>query len=228
MALPASAQAQGSVSGIARNDEGAPLAGVKVEAVYQTVSAPRLPYGGRSIKAVGETGPDGRYSLSLAGLPPGEYSANAYQIIVNGGRRLQIDLVASDTATFGSHEAVRRDFRQEMVESSPELPYGNGGVFVIENAISDYTDLSEAEISLVPRRGARPITKRVRRTGEGLVVTGIPFGTYRVSARLGGRPLALRLWGPDIADRYAETVEHDFTMGALGNQFRVLARLPDG
>lgn len=220
------AQGHGSVSGIALDEDGRPLAGVQVEAVYRTVTARQLPYGGRSIKAEGTTGADGRYSLSLAGLPPGEYGAHAYQVVVNGGRRLNVDLVASDSSGFGSHEAARRDFRRVMVESSPELPYGNGGVFVLENAVMDFTDLGEAEVTLAPLAGGRAIVRRVRRTGEGLVVTGIPFGTYRASVRLGGRPILLRLWGPDVEDRYGPAVEHDFTMGYLGNQFRVLAKPP--
>jgi hypothetical protein len=206
------------------DENGVPLSGVRVEAVYQTVSAPRLPYGGRSIKAEGQTGSDGRYRLSLAGLPPGEYSAHAYQVIVNGSRRLNFDLIADDTATFGSHEAAVRNFRRLMVESSPELPYGNGGVFVLENAIMDFTDLAGAEVTLAPQGGGAAIVRRVRRTGEGLVVTGIPFGVYRASVRLAGRPLKLRLWGPGVEDRYDDSVLHDFTMGALGNQFRVMAR----
>lgn len=218
------AQGHGSVSGIALDEDGRPLAGIQVEAVYRTVTARQLPYGGRSIKAEGATGADGRYSLSLAGLPPGEYDAHAYQVVANGGRRLNIDLVASDSSGFGSHETVRRDFRRVMVESSPELPYGNGGVFVLENAVMDFTDLGEAEVTLAPAAGGRPIVRQVRRTGEGLVVTGIPFGAYRASVRLGARPLLLRLWGPDVEDRYRESVEHDFTMGYLGNQFRVLAK----
>lgn len=192
--------------------------------MYQTVSAPRLPYGGQSIKVAGKSGPDGRYALSLAHLPPGEYSAHAYQVVVNGQRQLTFSLVAADTKTFGGHQAAVRDFRRVMVESSPDMPYGNAGIFVIENAVMDYTDLASAVVTLSPQAGGPSTVRMVRRTGEGLVVTGVAFGTYRASARLGGKPLLLQLRGSDA--EFTQSVVHDFTMGYLGNQLRVFAKLP--
>lgn len=217
------AQVRGSVSGRVVDENGTPLPGVRVEAVYQTVSAPRFPYGGRSIKAEGTTDREGRYRLSFDGLPPGLYSVHAYQVIVNGPHRLNLSMVAAEKGTFGSHETIVRDFRRVMVEESEEFPYGNAGVFVLERAIMEEVDLSDAEVTLVPEAGGRPIVRRVRRTGEGLVVTGIPFGTYRATVRLGGRPLRLQLWGSDADAPFRDSIVHDFTMGALGNQFRVFA-----
>jgi hypothetical protein len=64
----------------------------------------------------------------------------------------------------------------------------------------------------------------VRSTGEGLVVTGIPFGTYRAEVRINRRPMQIRLWGPGTSDEFDDSVTHDFTMGWLGNQFQVAVK----
>jgi hypothetical protein len=66
--------------------------------------------------------------------------------------------------------------------------------------------------------------KTVRSTGEGLVVTGIPFGTYRAEVRVNGQPMQIRLWGPGTPDEFADSATHDFTMGWLGNQFQVAVK----
>jgi len=68
------------------------------------------------------------------------------------------------------------------------------------------------------------IVKTVRPTGEGLVVSGVPFGTYRASVALHGRPMRIALWGPGHDGMFHPSVVHDFTMGWLGNQFQVQVR----
>ena len=103
------------------------------------------------------------------------------------------------------------------------LPYGNGGVFVLDNAIGDFTDLAAAEVTLVEVGGERRYVRRVRPSGEGLVVTGIAFGTYQASVTLDGRPLQVALRGAADAG-FGPSVTHDFTMGWSGNQFQVVAR----
>ena len=86
----------------------------------------------------------------------------------------------------------------------------------------DFTDLAAAEVTLVEvGGGGRTYVRKVRPSGEGLVVTGIAFGTYRASVTLAGRPLRLALWGEET---YGPSVTHDFTMGWLGDQFRVMAQ----
>lgn len=220
------ALADGWVSGQARDEEGRPLPGIAVEVVYLTYGADRISGYGESYKIETVTGEDGRYSVSLRGLPPGEYAAHAYRILRNGGRDLVIDLIPDDPASFASTEQVVRDFTQRFIESSEELPYGNGGIFVLNPDIAEAADLSAAEIRLENLESGRVIVKPLRRTGEGLVVTGIPFGRYRAAAMLEGAPLLLALQGSDAP--FALSVEHDFTMGYLGDQFIVLARRPPG
>lgn len=210
----------GSVSGRATDEDGAPLAGVKVEVVYQTYTADQLNSYGASIKGETVTGADGSYTISTDGLPPGEYYALAYRVLDNGGREIVIELVADDPSGFASTDDVTRDFVNRWVEVSEELPYGNGGIFVLNNAIDDYTQLDAAEVTLVGLDTGRTHVKTVRRTGEGLVVTGIPFGTYRASVSLGGKPLKIALFGYP-AGEFADSVVHDFTMGYLGTQFVV-------
>jgi hypothetical protein len=214
----------GSVKGVVTDGQGNPLAGVQVEVVYQTYNADKLMGYGASIKAEAVTGTDGRYMIETDRLPPGIYSAHAYQVVVNGGRKTNIDTIAEDPSTFAGNADTVRNFKAGIIESSDDMPYGNGGIFVVSNAIMDYTDLSGAEVTLIDSRTGATYVKTVRSTGEGLAVTGIPFGTYRAFVSLGGQPMQIALWGPGESGVFAPSVEHDFTMGYSGNQIQVVVK----
>ncbi|UVC07683.1 carboxypeptidase regulatory-like domain-containing protein [Rhizobium sp. TH2] len=214
----------GTVSGRVTDTSGTPVFGVTVEVVYQTYNSDDLGNAGASIKVSALTNGDGRYTISTDNLPPGEYSANAYQVVNNGGREINIDFRAEDTGTFAGNADTIRNFTGGYYESSEENPYGNGGVFVVNNAVGDFTDLAGAEVTLINSATGISYVRTVRPTGEGLVVTGIPFGEYYALVKLNGRPLQLKLWGPDAPDEFSESVTHDFTMGWLGNQFVVAVK----
>lgn len=224
LALLATPGLAGSVSGLAVDEDGMPLEGVNVEIVYQTYNADKLMGYGASIKAQTKTGPDGRYAVSIDHMPPGEYSAHAYTIENNGGRPVNIDLVPDDPATFASTDRTVRNFSGGYYEFTDENPYGNGGVFVLNNAVGDYTDLSSAEVTLENVATARRIVRTVRSSGEGLIVSGVPFGTYRASVTLAGRPMRIALWGPDHDGLFHDFIVHGFTMGWLGNQLQAQAQ----
>ena len=224
LCLSASALLAGTVSGQVTDRSGAPLAGVNVEVVYQTYNSDDLPYAGASIKAGAVTDSDGRYEISTDHLPPGEYAANAWQVVVNGGKEINIDVQPEDASTFAGNADTVRNFIGGYYESSADDPYGNGGIFVLNNAIGDFTDLSGAEVTLTDTVTGESLVRSVRSTGEGLVVTGIPFGTYQASVSLNGTPLRIRLWAPDAPEEFAPNVTHDFTMGYLGNQFQVAVK----
>jgi hypothetical protein len=216
------ASVAGSVSGIARDEAGAPVAGVRVEIVNRTIGAEDLLTYGQSIKAEATTGPDGRYSVDTSALPTiGEYGAHAYEVVINGGRAFNMDLVPEDPASFAIGGDVVRNFTAGVIEFSEDLPYGNAGIFVLNNAIGDFTDLSAAEVTLVNEANGKTYVKPVRASGEGLVATGIPFGTYRASVALAGKPMQVALWGPGQGDSFGPSVVHDFTMGWAGNQLQV-------
>ncbi len=224
LGLWASMAVAGSVSGMAVDESGAPLAGVHIEVVYQNVTADQLPYGGESIKETAITGEDGRYIISTDNLPPGIYSANAFQTVTNAGQEQNVDLTIDDNSTFAGNADTIRNFTASLVESSDDQPYGNAGVFVVNNAIGDFTDLSGAEVTLVNTDSGETFVKPVRQSGEGLVVTGIPFATYRASVSLNGRPLQIKLWGPDEPGEFSSEVVHDFSMGYLKNQIQVAVK----
>jgi hypothetical protein len=219
--LPAVA---GSVTGVVVDESGAPMAGVHVEVVYQTYRADQLNGAGESIKASAITGADGRYAISTDGMPLGEYAANAFEEVSNGGQTMVVDLAADDATSFTHTADVVRNFTGGVIEMSDDEPYGNAGIFVLNNAIGDYTDLSAAVVTLTNTETGKVLTRTLRPTGEGLTITGIPFGTYEVSVVLDGQPLAVKLWSPDAPDEYGPSVTHDFTMGWLGNQMQVAAR----
>ena len=214
----------GSVSGLVVDDTGAPMAGVNVEVVYQTYRADQLNGAGESIKESTVTGADGRYRIVTDHMPPGEYAANAFEMVSNGGQQLVVSLVPDDATTFAGNADTVRNFTGGIIEMSDELPYGNAGIFVLNNAIGDFTDLSAAVVTLTNVDTGRVLVKTLRPTGEGLTITGIPFGTYRVTVALDGTPLQVKLWSPDAPDTYGSSVTHDFTMGWLGNQLQVAAQ----
>ena len=214
----------GYVKGRVTDEDGKPLAGVTVEVVYQTFNADKLLTYGKSIKRETQSGPDGTYSLMIGNMPPGLYSAHAYQVVRNGSNTQNVDLTADNNDTFGQNAATVRNFKAGMVESSEELPYGNGGVFVLNNDIMDFSDLDGAEVTLVNTATGKTIVKKAKRTGEGPAVTGIPFGTYRASVKLNGRPMQIRLWGPGQPETYGPSVTHDFTMGDMGDQIQVMVK----
>lgn len=211
----------GSVSGLVTNESGEPLSGIHVEIVNQTFRMEDLGY---SIKAETVTDANGHYTVSTDRLTPGEYYAHAYEIVSNSGRDMNVDLMAHDERSFVPHAVTVRNFTAGVVEFSEEMPYGNAGVFVLNNAIMDFTDLAAAEVTLVEVATGRSFVKAVRSTGEGLVVTGIPFGTYSASVSLDGRPMLVSLWGPGLPDSFGQSVVHDFTMGYAGNQFQVAVK----
>jgi hypothetical protein len=214
----------GSVTGLVVDEIGAPKGGVQVEVVYQTYRADELNSAGASIKETAITGADGRYVISTDHLPRGEYAANAFEVVVNGGREVNVDLVPDDATTFAGNADTVRNFTAGIIESTPDMPYGNAGIFVLNNAIGDFTDLSPAVVTLTNRDTGKTYVKTVRPTGDGLAATGIPFGTYEVSVTLDGTPLEVKLWSPDAPPDFGPTVTHDFTMGWLHNQLLVAAQ----
>lgn len=212
----------GSVSGIALDESGAPVAGVHVEIVNRTIGADDLLSYGQSIKAEGTTGADGRYAIDTGALPAiGEYGAHAYQVVVNGRRHFNVDLLPENPSNFAIDSDVVRNFTAAVIEFSEDLPYGNAGVFVLNNAIGDFTDLSAAKVTLVSQESGKTYVKAVRSSGEGLVATGIPFGTYEASVTLHGKRMQIALWGAGQSGSFGPSVVHDFTMGWAGNQLQV-------
>jgi len=213
-----------SVTGRVSGPDGQGVAGITVEAIYQNYTADDLLTYGSSIKAIATTDAAGRYRIELGSLPAGEYRAHAYRSVVNGGRVLDMAMLPETNLPFTGNADAVRNFTDTLIESSPDLPYGNAGIFLLQNAVLDYTDLAGAEVTLVPLDGGAASTRPVRSTGEGLVVTGIAYGRYRAGVSLDGAPLQLRLFGADPDDAFSVHVIHDFTMGHLGNQFIVEAR----
>lgn len=212
----------GYVKGRAVDDQGRPLAGIQVSAVYQSYGGGRAMRYGASHSRSDVTGPDGSYRIRISDMAPGEYSASAYRPGTVGDAGTQIELVAEDPSLFGNNAATIRNFKMEFVEQLPGNPYGNGGIFVVETAFGQYIELANAEVTLQPTGGGRTIVRRVRRTGEGWVVTGVPPGQYRASVTLNGRPLLMNASGVDGGgDAFTTSLVGNFKGGFSGNLFRV-------
>jgi hypothetical protein len=216
------APAPGHVVGRVTGEDGKPLAGAQVTATYQSYGGARAMRYGASHSRTATTDASGAYRIRLDDMAPGEYAVSARG---PNGVTQQWPLVAGDAANIDNRSASVRNFSWKVVEQSAGDPYGNGGIFVVESAIGDYSDLSEAEVTLWPLTGGRTIVGRVRRTGEGLVVTGIPPGRYRASVRLGGRTVQINRGGiDDPNDPFVPSIEGSLTGGVSGNILRVRAR----
>ncbi|MGL4291680.1 MAG: carboxypeptidase-like regulatory domain-containing protein, partial [Phreatobacter sp.] len=187
----------GYVKGRAVDDEGRPLAGISVSAVYQSYGGGRAMRYGASHSRSDVTGADGSYRIRISDMAPGEYSVSAYRPGTGGDAGTQVALVATDPALFGNNAATIRNFRMEFVEQLPGNPYGNGGIFVVETVFGHAVEFADIEVTLQPTGAGRTIVRRVRQTGEGWVVTGVPPGQYRATVRLNGRPLLMNISGMD-------------------------------
>lgn len=179
----ASEAQSGGVRGRVVDDSGRPIAGAKIGVYYRSFEGGQRLYGG-SYNRQTTTGADGRYSVSLQGMPRGEY--------VVSGTYEGIDLLPANPATFASTTAAVRNFTHRLVESTDDNDYGNGATLAVDTDIGDYTDLAGLELTLRSRETGRVYTKTVRRTGEGYAVTGLPFGSFEVSGRMNGRAVGIR------------------------------------
>lgn len=175
-------QAAGTVSGRVTDENGHPMANVRVTARYQSNG------GGVSYSRTAWTDSAGRYSIRVADRP-GAWSVHADARVGEDGRTMTINLTPSNTANFASNAATTRNFTVRFNEQTADNPYGDGGMLVVASAIGDYTPLDEVEMTLRPTGGGAPIVRRLRQTGEGWVLTGLRPQTYEVSARHGGRPM---------------------------------------
>jgi hypothetical protein len=178
----------GGVRGRVLDDSGRPVAGARMGVYYRSFEGGQRLYGG-SYNRQTTTGPDGRYSFSLSGMPRGEY--------VVSGTFEGIDLIPENPATFASTVATVRNFAHRLVETTDDNDYGNGAILAVDTAIGDYTDLAGLELTLRSRDTGRTYTRTVRRTGEGYAVTGLPFGAFDVSGRMGGRAVGIRPYDGD-------------------------------
>jgi hypothetical protein len=221
------APAPGHVVGRVTGEDGRPLAGAQITATYQSYGGGRAMRYGASHSRTATTDASGAYRIRIDDMAPGEYSISAHGPVRADGATQQWPLVANDAANIDNRSASVRNFSWKVVEQSADNPYGNGGIFVVETAIGNYSDLSEAEVTLWPLTGGRTIVGQVRRTGEGLVVTGVPPGRYRASVKLGGRTLQINRGGMDDPnDPFVPSIEGSITGGASGNIFRVRAKGP--
>lgn len=179
----ASEAQSGGVRGRVVDDGGRPVAGAEIGVYYRSFEGGQRLYGG-SYNRQTTTGADGRYALSLQGLPRGEY--------VVSGSKDGVDLLPDNPETFASTVATVRNFTHRLVETTDDNDYGNGAILAVDTDIGDYTDLAGLELTLRSRDTGQVYTRTVRRTGEGYAVTGLPFGAFEVSGRMGGRAVGIR------------------------------------
>jgi len=212
MAVDACAlQSAGSVRGRVLDEKGRPVAGATVTARYQ--SNP----GGVSYSRSATTDANGAYSIRVSDRP-GAWSVHA-QARVDG---MQMDLTPNSDELFASNAATVRNFSVRYAEQTTESAYGTGGMLVVGSAIGDYTPLEEVEVTLRPVGGGAAITRQLRSTGEGWVVTGLRPQTYEVTARHNGRPLQIspRLtpnspyrWGASVTGGFERTGPGIYQLG---------------
>lgn len=202
--------APGEVVGRVVDDAGRPIEGAEIFIGYQSLSGGRYGGYGASHNRTGITGRDGTYRIRIANMAPGEYAAYAKATIVRGGQRIVVDLTPDDPSNFASSDATVRNFRLAYAETRPDSDYGTGGTVVVNTAIGDYTPREEITMTLRPANGGAAISRPLRSTGEGWVVTGVPHGTYQVSALHQGRPLLVRPlsgggWQPTYVGQFERT-----------------------
>lgn len=194
---PASQAQGGVVRGRVVDERGQPVSGAQIGAFYQSFGGGQLLYGG-TYNRQAVTGRDGRYSISLESLPRGEYTAS--------GTLNSVNLLPDNPAVFANNVVTTRNFTYRIVESTDENEYGNGAILAVANDIGEFTDLAGLELTLRSLETGQVYVKTVRRTGEGYAVTGLPLGSYEVSARLAGRAAGIKPHGVNDDPFTASTV----------------------
>ena len=208
------------VQGQVTDESGKPLAGVEVTARYQ--SNP----GGSSIqRGPSYSGADGRYSLGIKD-PAGTWSIHGYTTV--GG--LRIELTPNDPALFAGSAGAIRDLRVQYRElkgdKDPESDSGIGGFVVVTQPVGQSISMDQVELTVSPASGGAATTRRLRRTGDGYVLTGLRPDTYQVTARYKDVPMLISL---DGASNWAASQSGTFaTSGINERQLRVMVKPGSG
>lgn len=176
----------GFVTGIAKDMQGRPLAGVKVK-MDNSLSS------GRDYEAI--TDSDGKYRIEVG---VGSFIAFARYTAEFEGRYYEYELACNDNKPFNSKDVVRRDFtwKASGVKSPPLSAGYFGGSVYVSRFPGDTTYSSELiTFTLVPvvtiDGSLKTITARLIEDPYRLL--DIPVGRYRVRAKhQDGRVMKLR------------------------------------
>lgn len=174
----------GYVTGRVVDEAGRPIAGAEVTARYGQSTY----YVSHSRSARSDA--NGRYSLYLADRP-GTWTVYAKARVNTANGSMMLDLTPNDDAPFAGNAGAVRNFSVRFAEQTDDSAYGTGAMVVVGSAIGDYTDMTEVDLTLRPVAGGAPITRRLRSTGEGYVVTGLRPQIYEITARHNGRPMLI-------------------------------------
>lgn len=182
---------KGYVVGKVVDQNGKPVRDAEIFVGYQSLGGGTEGYGA-SHHRTGKTGPDGTYRVQIGNMAMGEYSVSGKAYLMQGRQRVEMNLVPDNPKNFANNAATVRNFRLKFAETTADSSYGEGGMVLVSNAIGDYdTSLADVEITLRPVGGGAAIARPLRSTGEGYVATGLPFGTYEITATHKGRPLLI-------------------------------------
>lgn len=171
-----------TVQGQVVDAHGAPIEGAEVAVRYQ--SNP----GGVSISRSTRTDEQGRYRIDLT-QPPGIWTAHASFATAIGGGEERITLTPDEDSPFAGIDGAVRNFRLAYDAPSTDSPSGAGGMLVVAAAIGDATPLDSVTVILTPVAGGPSSEHRLRRTGDGHVITGLEPRPYRVRAFHDGQAL---------------------------------------
>ncbi|RZJ18792.1 MAG: carboxypeptidase regulatory-like domain-containing protein [Brevundimonas sp.] len=172
----------GYVTGRVLDEAGRPVAGAQITAQYGQ-STYYVSYS-RSAR----TDANGRYSIHVADRL-GTWTVYAKARVSTANGSMMMDLTPNDDAPFAGNVGAVRNFSVKFTEQTEDNAYGTGAMVLVTSAIGDYTDLAEVELTLRPVAGGETITRRLRNTGEGYVVTGLRPQIYEITARHNGRPM---------------------------------------
>lgn len=175
-------QRAGYVVGRILDESGRPIAGAEVTAQYGQSGY----YVSHSRSARSDA--NGRYSIHVADRP-GTWTVYAKARVNTANGSMMLDLTPNNDAPFAGNAGAVRNFSVKFTEQTEDNAYGTGAMVLVTSAIGDYTDLAEVELTLRPVAGGETITRRLRNTGEGYVVTGLRPQIYEITARHNGRPM---------------------------------------
>lgn len=180
----------GHLTGVARDQAGNPLQGVRVLVDHSV-------FYNSNISTF--TDAAGRYRVKV---PQGSWYAFAQQDVEYNGKKYRLDLHPENPAGFGGEGGVR-NFTWRLSGTKPEPLSGNyGGLVTIDNFPGVYLQETEIDFVLTPVGllidGSQGEVMRVK-TEDGHTIKDIPMGRYQLTATFGGKPVLFRPWNSEGA-----------------------------
>ncbi len=189
----------GYLTGVAKDQAGTPLAGVRILVDHSIFFNSNLST---------YTNAEGKYSIKV---PQGSWYAFATHYAVYHDDGFSFYLHPENPAGFGGEGGVR-NFVWKLAGDMPQPLSGTyGGLVTIDNFPGVYIEETEIDFTFTPvgpRIDGSEGTVIRRRAEDAYTIKDVPIGRYNLTATYQGKPLKFRRWNTD--EEFRETYDLQF------------------